>query len=83
VIDEAKSKAKGVKNMVAKVKPRKKSSRKTAWDKLSKKEQKRLLDDYEGRVYTGMPSKRIAEKIAKLKGIPYKKSAGRKTVKFT
>ena len=42
---------------------------KTAWDKLSKKEQEKLTDEYMFRVIDGKPTKRIALKIAKLKGI--------------
>ena len=55
---------------------------KTEWDKLSNGEQKRLLDDYMGRVLSGLPSKRVAEKIARLKGIPYHKSRGSAVVRF-
>lgn len=60
----------------------KRTKQKTEWDKLPKKEQIRLLDDYMGRVLTGMPAKRIAEKIARLKGIPYRKSPGSKIIRF-
>ena len=58
------------------------TKQKSEWDKLSKRVQRRLLDDYMGRVLTGLPSKRIAEKIARLKGIPYRKSPGSKVVRF-
>jgi len=60
----------------------KRAKQKTEWDKLPKREQKRLLDDYMGRVLTGLPAKRIGEKIARLKGIPYWKSPGSKAVQF-
>lgn len=63
-------------------KTKKQTRQKTDWDKLSKKEQRRLLDAYIERVLMGIPAKRIAEKIARLKGIPYKKSPGRKTIRF-
>lgn len=68
--------------MATKTKTRR-TKQKTEWDKLPKKEQRRLLDDYMGRVLTGLPSKRIAERIARLKGIPYRKSRGSKVVRFT
>jgi hypothetical protein len=60
-----------------------KTRQKSEWDKLPKREQRRLLDDYMGRVLRGLPSKRIAEKIARLKGIAYRKSPGSKVVRFT
>jgi len=61
----------------------KRARQKTDWDKLPKREQKRLLDDYLYRVLSGKPTKRLAERIARLKGIPYKKSTGSKIIRFT
>ena len=63
-------------------KAKKQTKQKTDWDRLPKKEQRHLLDDYMGRVLTGLPAKRIAEKIARLKGIPYRKSPGSKVIRF-
>jgi len=63
-------------------KAKRQTKQKTDWDKLPKKERKRLMDDYMGRVHRGLPSKRIAEKIARLKGIPYRKSPSSKVVRF-
>ena len=63
-------------------KARKQAKQKTEWDKLPKREQRRLLGEYKGRVLTGLPAKRIAEKIARLQGIPYRKSPGSKDIRF-
>ena len=60
----------------------KRAKPKTEWDKLSKNEQRRLLDDYLWRVLSGKPTKKLSEKIARLKGIPYRRSPGRKTIRF-
>ena len=60
----------------------KRTKQKSDWDKLPKREQKRLMDDYMYRVLSGKPTKKLAEKIARLKGIPYRKSPGSKIIRF-
>jgi len=55
--------------MKVKSKATKKHQQKTKWDALSKQERERLTEEYIYRVLSDKPTKRIAGKIAKLKGI--------------
>lgn len=44
-------------------------TKKTEWDKLSKREQDRLAEEYIARVISGKPSRAAYLRIAKLKGL--------------
>lgn len=63
--------------MVTKTKVKRKSNhQKSEWDKLPKREQ-RLVEDYIYRVLDDKPTKRLVDKIAKLKGIRIKRTSFR------
>ena len=64
--------------MIVRAKLRKKEHTKTEWEKLSKREQEHLLDDYFYRVLSGKPAKKAIDKIAKLKGIRIRRPTSRR-----